>query len=239
MCASMTSEIQKLPGSGLTGETAEKWVWAWVRSMYIHSTIPLKYSRTNQGSGLGSIFVQHLYSSLSWKTKKGKGKSHAKVATLATGKLTLTKALQKQKQNMRGQFSISEQTAQQLSAATVLTVWSKVLSQIQKIPRLVRNELLPLIPQLVVSCVNLATIRIVRQDWVRHLLTKGYKCKCPYHINCDFVDICFLPPVLVSTLVGSHMTAGILLGAGSHHMGFSDPLLLENVRERWGIGLHS
>lgn len=66
---------------------------------------------------------------------------------------------------------------------------------------------------------------------MQHLLIRRYKCKCPYHINCDCIDIRLLPPVLVSTLVGSHMRAGILLGAGSHHMGFSDPLLLENVRE--------
>lgn len=36
------------------------------------------------------------------------------------------------------------------------------------------------------------------------------------------------PHAEVSMLVGSHMTAGIPLAAGSHHKGFSDPLFLEN-----------
>lgn len=40
-------------------------------------------------------------------------------------------------------------------------------------------------------------------------------------------------------LVGSHMRAGTRLGAGSRHMGFSDPLFLDHVRAVSGGGMHS
>lgn len=58
--------------------------------------------------------------------------------------------------------------------------------------------------------------------------------------NCvnNYILFCFVlrvhvlkgnaPHVEVSMLVGSHMTAGIPLAAGSHHRGFSDPFFLEN-----------